>query len=126
MPIDRKGGKRAVGAQYAFDCAFGGLQFVHRTLGKGRGESGSKQQRIAISKRNIQIFSKTNDHLSAWLGLTGLETRQVSCRTLRGDREIRLCHAPLISPAAQENPERNVIYIHPARIDWDLVRFHDL
>jgi hypothetical protein len=126
MPIDRKGGKRAVGPQYAFDCAFGGLQFVHRTLTKGRGESGGKQQRIAISKRNIQIFSKADDHLSARLGLTGLETREVPCRTFRGDCEICLCHPPLISPAAQENPEWNLIYIHPAKVDRDLVRFHDL
>jgi len=73
MPIDREGGKRAMGPQYAFDGALGGLQFVHRTLGKGRGESGGKQQRIAISKRNIQILGKAADHLPAWLGLAGLE-----------------------------------------------------
>ncbi len=65
-----------MGPQYAFDCAFGGLQFVHRTLTEGRGESGGKQQRIAISKRNIQIFSKADDHFSAWLGLTGLSRHE--------------------------------------------------
>lgn len=115
-----------MGPQYAFDCGFGGLQFVHRTLTKGGGEPGGKQQRIAVSKRNIQILSQADDHFAAWLGLTGLETRQVSCRTLRGDCEICLRHPPSISPAAQKNPEWNVICIHSAMIDLDPAGFHDL
>jgi hypothetical protein len=116
VPIDRKGRVRPVSAQHAINGALCRFQFLQRALLESGGEARGEKQLVLIAKRKIQVLGKPHDHFTAGLRLTGLKTRQMPGRALRGVCEVGLGHAAPLAPTPQMDAERKLIGTHHANL----------
>src|SRR6266436_5658519 len=126
MPVDREGRVWLMRLENAIDGGLCRLQFRQRALLEPGSKPSGQQQRILIPKRDAQVFGEPCDHFTAGLRSTSLQTRQMSCRAFRRQREIGLRHAPSLTPTSKEHAEGKLMNGHRSSITPGVEGRHDL
>jgi hypothetical protein len=78
---------------------------TERTLLVHRGETGSGQQRVAVTQWNLQLLRQMQHHLPARLRSSGLEKTEMPRRHLALARQIELAGPTPLPPLLQQRPK---------------------
>src|SRR5580692_2775372 len=72
---------------------------------EGRRELGREQERIALAKRDAEVFRQVKDHLAARLCPARLDIAQVPTGDSCPGRQLQLREMPPLAPLAEHVPD---------------------
>jgi hypothetical protein len=98
MTVDREGRIRFMRLYDLLDRLPRSGKFLERSLLIGRCKSGRQEQEVALAKRHIEVFGKTDDHFPARLRAARFQIAQMPGGAVGYVGQVHLCQPAALPP----------------------------